>query len=174
MKLTWFGGSTFRVHIGGWMIVVDPQGAPGSIDSTELVSGADKVLTLADDLPLVDARKWAPRKVGALIDAAAELPEVLVHRLAEAAVLIEAVGEPPLVIATAEVTEAGRWGREAVVVVAGKELPQTAMSVVNEIGPRLIAIAGGEQAIEETIEAVRELLDGTGLMAMEPALALEV
>ena len=57
---------------------------------------------------------------------------------------------------------------------AGKNLPQTAVSVVNEIGPRLMAIAGGEHAIEETIEAVRDLLDGAGLMAMEPALALEV
>jgi hypothetical protein len=174
MKLTWFGGTTFRVHIGGWMIVVDAEGVPGSVDSTELVSGADMVFGLADDLPQVDARKWAPRKVGALIDEAAELPGVLVHRLGEAVVLVEAVGEAPLVIAMGEVPEAGRWGRDAVVIVAGKSLPQTAVSVVNEIGPRLIAIAGSEHAIEETIEAVQELLDGTGLMAMEPALALEV
>ena len=174
MKLTWFGGTTFRIHIGGWMIVVDPQGAPGSIDSTELVSGADKIIELEGGLPQADPRKWMPRKVGALIDAAAALPEVLVHRLGEAVVLIEAVGEAPLVIATGEVSEAGRWGRDAVVVIAGKDLPRTAVSVVNEIGPRLIAVAGGEHAIEETIEAVRELLDGTGLMAMEPALALEV
>jgi hypothetical protein len=156
------------------MIVVDPKGVPGSIDSTELVSGADMVVGLSGDLPLADARKWVPRKVGALIDEAAALPEVLVHRLGEGVVLVEAVGEAPLVIATGELPEAGRWGRDAVVIVAGKNLPQTAVSVVNEIGPRLLAIAGGEHAIEETIEAVRELLDGTGLMAMEPALALEV
>lgn len=174
MKLTWFGGTTFRIHIGGWMVVVDAEGAPGSIDSTELVSGADKIVELAGDLSQADARKWVPRKVGALIDAAAELPEVLVHRLDDGVVLVEAVGEAPLVIATGEVPEAGRWGRDAVVIVAGKHLAQTAASVVNEIGPRLIAIAGGERAIEETIEAVRELLDGTGLMAMEPALALEI
>jgi len=174
MQLTWFGGTTFRIHVGGWMIVVDPQSAPGSIDTTELVSGADRVFGLGDDLPLVDARKWAPRKVGALIDETAALPEVLVHRLGATAVLVEAVGESPLVIATGAVPETARWAREAVVIVAGTELPRTAVSVVNEIGPRLIAIAGGEQAIEETIEAVRNLLDGTGLMAMEPALALEV
>ena len=88
--------------------------------------------------------------------------------------LIEALGEAPLVIATGEVSEAGRWGREAVVVVAGGNLPGTAVSVVNEIGPRLIAIAGGEHAAEEAIEAVRDLLDGAGLMVMEPGLALEV
>lgn len=172
MKLTWFGGTTFRVYVGGKVLVVDAEGVPGGIDRTELVSGADRVFRLADDLPDAGA-KWAPRKVGALIDEA-ELPEVLVFRLGENAVMIEAVGEAPLVMATGEVLEAGRWGREAVVVVAGKDLPGTARSVVNEIGPRLLALAGGEHAVDTTIEAVRDLLDGTGLMAMEPALALEV
>ncbi|HEY9010049.1 MAG TPA: hypothetical protein VIN06_03435, partial [Devosia sp.] len=115
MRLTWFGGTTFRIHIGGRMLVVDAEGAPDWVDATELVSGADKVFAFSDDLPGVEARKWAPRKVGALIDQGAELPEVLVFRLAEDAVLIEALGEAPLVIATGEVPEAGRWGREAVV-----------------------------------------------------------
>jgi len=172
MKLTWFGGTTFRIHIGGKVLVVDAEGAPGGIDRTELVSGADRVLELGETLPDAGPR-WAPRKVGALIEEG-ELPEVLVFRLNENAVLVEAVGEAPLVLATGEVPEARRWGREAVVIVAGRDLPGTARSVVNEIGPRLIALAGGEHAIEATIEAVRDLLDGTGLMAMEPALALEV
>lgn len=174
MQLTWFGGTTFRIHIGGKMLVVDAEGASGGIDRTELLSGADRAFGLADDLPAAEARRWAPRKVGALIDAETELPEALVWRLGPNVVLIEAVGEPPLLIATGEGTEAGRWGRDAVVIVAGSNLPKTAVSVVNEIGPRLLAIAGGEHAIDETIEAVRDLLDGTGLMAMEPALALEI
>jgi hypothetical protein len=174
MKLTWFGGTTFRIHVGGRMLVVDASGAPGWVDATELVSGADKVVALSDALPDVEPRKWAPRKVGALINEGAELAEVLVYRLAKDAVLVEALGEAPLVIATGEVPDAGRWGREAVVVVAGKDLPATAVNVVNEIGPRLIAIAGGEHAAEEAIEAVRDLLDGAGLMVMEPGLALEV
>ena len=172
MKLTWFGGTTFRIYAGGQVLVVDAEGAPRSIDRTELVSGADRVFGLGDDLPAAGTR-WAPRKVGALIDEGA-LPEVLVFRLSENALLVEAVGEAPLVIATGEVPEAGRWGREAVVIVAGKDLPGTARSVVNEIGPRLLALAGGEHAVEATIEAVRDSLDGTGLMALEPALALEV
>lgn len=156
------------------MLVVEAEGAPDWVDATELVSGADKVLALADALPEVEARKWVPRKLGALIDEGAGPPEVLVFRLADDAVLIEAPGESPLMIATGEVPEGGRWGREAVVVIAGRNLPGTAVSVVNEIGPRLIAIAGGEHAAEEAIEAVRDLLDGAGLMVMEPGLALEV
>lgn len=174
MKLTWFGGTTFRIHIGGQMLVVDAEGAPSPVDRTELLSGADHAFGLGDDLPGVEARKWAPRKVAALIDEGAGLSGAMVHRLAGAAVLIEAIGEPPLVIATGSVPETGRWGREAIVVVAGKDLPGTAASVINEIGPRLIAIAGGEAAIEATIATVRDLLEDTGLMAMEPALALEV
>ena len=173
MQLTWFGGTTFRIHIGGKMLVVDAEGAPGGIDRTELLSGADRVFGLADVLPEAGER-WAPRKVGALIDADAELPETLVFRLGPEAVLVEAVGEPPLVLATGEVPEAGRWGREAVVIVAGEDLPRTAAGVINQIGPRLIALAGGEHAIDDTIDAVRDLLDDTGLMAMEPALALEI
>jgi hypothetical protein len=174
MKLTWFGGTTFRIHIGGQMIVVDREGAPERIDSAELVSGADQIVDLADAFLQIDPRKWSPRRVEALIDEGATMPGVVVHRLAATAVLIEAAGEPPLVIATGDVPEAGRWGREAVVVIAGRNLPRTAASVVNEIGPRLIAIAGGEHVIEDTIAAVRDLLEDTGLMAMEPALALEV
>jgi hypothetical protein len=174
MQLTWFGGTTFRIHIGGKMLVVDAEGAPGRIDRTELLSGADRAFGLGDALPEAEPRKWQPRKVGALIDEGTDLPDVLVFRLAAEAVLVEAAGEPPLVIATGAVPEAGRWGREAVVVVAGRNLPETAASVVNEIGPRLIAIAGGEQAVDETIEALRDRLDGTGLMAMEPTLALEI
>ncbi len=172
MKLTWFGGTTFRIHAGGQVLVVDAEGAPGGIDRTELVSGADRVFGLADALPEAGPR-WTPRKVGALIDDAG-LPEVLAFRLSDNSVLIEAVGEAPLVIATGDVPEAGRWGKEAVVIVAGKDLPGTARSAINEIGPRLLALAGGEHAVEATIEAVRDLLDGTGLMAMEPVLALEV
>lgn len=174
MKLTWFGGTTFRIHTGGRMLVVEAEGALDWVDGAELVSGADRALGFSDVLPQVDARRWAPRRVGALIDEGAELPEVLVFRLTADAVLIEALGEAPLVIATGGVPEAGRWGREAVVVIAGRDLPGTAVSVVTEIGPRLIAIAGGEHAAEEAIEAVRDLLDGAGLMVMEPGLALEV
>jgi hypothetical protein len=173
VKLTWFGGTTFRVHAGGRVVVVDVAGAPGGIERAELLSGADLAFALGDALPAAGAR-WAPRKVGALIDDAAELPDVLVFRLGEAAVLVEAVGEAPLVIATGKVPEVGRWGREAVVIVAGRNLPATATSVLNEIGPRLLALAGGEHEVDQTIEAVRDLLDGAGLMAMEPALALEV
>ncbi len=174
MKLTWFGGTTLRLHIGGRMLVVDAEGAPDWIDRTELLSGADRAFALGDELPQIDPQRFQPRKVGALIDTGEELPEVLVHRAGPDAVLIEAVGESPLLLVTGPVEGFGRWARDAVVVLSGREMQATALSVMDEIGPRLIAIAGADAAVEAVIEAIRDRLDGTGLMALEPGMALEV
>lgn len=174
MKLTWFGGTTLRLHIGGRILVVDAGGAPDWIDRTELLSGVDRAFALGDDLPRIDPQRFQPRKVGALIDAGDELPDVLVHRAGPDAVLIEAVGESPLLLVTGAVEGFGRWTRDAVVIVAGREMPATAQSVMDEIGPRLIAIAGPDAAVDAVIEVIRDRLDGTGLMALEPGMALEV
>lgn len=174
MKLTWFGGTTLRLHIGGQMLVVDAEGAPDWIDRTELLSGADHAFALSDTLHEIDPQRFQPRKVGALIDAGDELPEVLVHRAGPDVVLIEAVGESPLLLVTGPVEGFGRWARDAVVVLSGREMQATARSVMDEIGPRLIAIAGADAAVEAVIEAIRDRLDGTGLMALEPGMALEV
>lgn len=174
MKLTWFGGTTLRIHVGGRVLVVDANGAPDWVDRAELLSGADQVVALDGDLPTADARRWQPRKVGAMIDMDEGPAEVLVHRLGQTSLLIEAAGEPPLILATGEVPEVGRWGADAVVAIAGPEPERTALSVVNEIGPRLMAIAGSDADVERVISVVRDLLDGTGLLALEPAMALEV
>jgi hypothetical protein len=174
MKLTWFGGTTLRIHVGGRILVCDADGAPERIDRAELLSGADRAFALDDDLPVIDPQRWAPRKVAALIDETADLPEMLVHRAGENAVLIEAVGEPPLLLATGEIEAMGRWVREAVVVIAGRDLPRTARSILDECGPRLIAVAGPESAMDAVIAEIGNRLDGTGLLSLEPGLALEV
>lgn len=173
MKLTWFGGTTMRLHVGGRVIVCDPQGAPEWVDRTELVSGADRAVRLDEDFPALDARRWQPRRVAALIEADAA-PEVLLHRLGPGALLVEAAGEPPLVIATGAVPEAGRWGAEAVVVVAGRQPEMTAVEALEAMAPRLLVVAASEAVVERVIAAVRDRLDGTGLMALEPAMAVEL
>ena len=174
MKLTWFGGTTLRLHIGGRMLVVDAEGAPDWIDQTELLSGADRSFGLSDDLPQIDPQRFQPRKVGALIEMGEELPDVLVHRAGPKAVLVEAVGESPLLLVTGAAEGFGRWARDAVVVIAGRQIEATARTVMDEIGPRLIAIAGPDASVDAVIDALRDQLDGTGLMALEPGLALEV
>jgi L-ascorbate metabolism protein UlaG (beta-lactamase superfamily) len=42
MKLTWFGGTTLRIHIGGQILVSDPAYAPAAVEEAELVSGANR------------------------------------------------------------------------------------------------------------------------------------
>lgn len=69
MKLTWFAGMTFRLHIGGEIVVTQPDGAPEAIEMAELVSGADRVVRAGDGLPAFDAGSWRLRKPVRLIDA---------------------------------------------------------------------------------------------------------
>ena len=39
---------------------------------------------------------------------------------------------------------------------------------------RLIAVAGNETAVDQVLAAIGDRLDGTGFMALEPGMALEV
>jgi len=176
MKLTWFGGTTMRIHIGGKMLVIDAAGAPVGIDRTELVSGADVVLSLADlaGIEAGEPASWAPRKAGALIDEA-ELPELQIFRLGDALV-VDAVGERPLLLVTGEIERMGRWAWNAVVVVLGaaEALPDTAAIALERLGPKLIAVAGPEAAVDQVMLRLQNRLDGTGFMALEAGLALEV
>ncbi|MEO8685228.1 MAG: hypothetical protein ABI414_10360 [Devosia sp.] len=176
MKLTWFGGTTMRIHIGGKMLVIDAEGAPAGIDRTELVSGADIVLSLAylAGIDAVEPASWAPRKAGALIDEA-DMPDLLIHRLGSALV-VDAVGEQPLLLVTGEIERMGRWTWNAVAVVLGapEALPDRAANVLERLSPKLIALAGPDGAVEQVMLRLQNRLEGTGFMALEAGLALEV
>ena len=179
MKLTWFGGTTIRVHIGGSILVADPAGAPGNVDRVELVAGADATFGLraeGEAMPLADPLDWQPRRPPALLDEDDEDQDVFLWRLAGGGVLIDAVGEPPLLLVTGAFGAAGRWARDAVVVILGGG-PGTAgiaSNVLDALAPRLMALAASEAAIDATFAALRDRLNGTALVALEPGLALEV
>jgi len=177
MKLTWFGGTTMRVHIGGVMLVIDAEGAPEGIDRTELVSGADRLVTFGDmaGLEAIEPADWAPRRMPALIDET-DAAEVGVYRVGDAAILVDAVGERPLLLVIEEVARLGRWVSNAVVVVMGvpEALPDLTAQVLERLAPKLVAVAGPEDAVDQVILRVQNLLDGTGFMALETGLALEV
>lgn len=174
MKLTWFGGTTLRAYLGGAIIVVDPDGAPGGIDRGELLAGADRVAALADAaVPLVDPAKWRPVAVRPLDEAPP--PEIL--RIAPSALLIAASGEPPLVIlGPGEPPRFGRWADGAVLVLtSGREALVAVATVLLDVArPRLIALAVDEQTLDLAIAELSEHLDGAGLVSLEPGLALEV
>ncbi|WP_108461291.1 hypothetical protein [Devosia naphthalenivorans] len=174
MKLTWFGGTTVRVHIGGVILVVDPDGAPAAVDRAELLSGADRVIK-AGELRSVDFSNWRPRKVGRLLD---ETEETSVDAWSNesGAILIEALGEAPLLLIPHSVPPLGRWVEGAIVVLfgGGGQLVDLGRALLDERSPRLLALAGNEAAIDDAVPRLRDHLDGSGLVALEAGMALEV
>jgi hypothetical protein len=179
MKLTWFSGTTIRIHIGGIMLVADPDGAPAGIDRGELMSGAERTFALAAPDPALvttDPAIWRPQRPRRAIDEAAP-PPVLVHHIGPGAVLVDAFAEPPLVLVTGtEPPRLGRWGSDTVVVLfgAGEEPVAAAATLLDATPPRLIALAATETDLDRAIDRLRPLLDGTSLVSLEPGLALEV
>ncbi|WP_423068048.1 hypothetical protein [Devosia sp. CN2-171] len=168
MKLTWFGGTTIRIHIGGSILVCDPAGI-GGVDPDELVSGADRVFSMGE-LDRVDAATWQPGRAGSMLD---EVGEVSVHGI-EGGAIVAAPGEPPLVLTTATPPRLGRWGRDSVVVAFGDVADQLAADVLDAVGPKLIAVAAPERVVDKTFSALRNRLNGTGLTSLEVGLALEI
>lgn len=171
MKLTWFAGSTIRVHVGGRILVADPARISG-VDAGELVSGADATFFIDDAGEAVDPALWQPRRAAAMIDAD-DVPEVLVHGI-EGGALVAAPGEAPLVLLKAPMARAGRWARDAVVVVFGDDADALAGRVLDEVGPYLIAIAAPDATVERAIAMLRDKVGETLLVALEPGMALEV
>ncbi|MEO8882249.1 MAG: hypothetical protein ABI377_02345 [Devosia sp.] len=180
MKLTWFAGTTMRIHIGGQILVADADDAPASIDRRELVSGADRTFGLATAdpaLPKIDPAAWRPRPVKSLLDQAPADAEVKILSIGHRTVLIGAVGEPPLVlIASSKAPHFGRWADDAVVVLFGAREGLVAMGTVllDIARPKLIALATDEATIDLAVDELREHLDGAGLVSLESGLAVEV
>ena len=180
MKLTWFADTTLRIHIGGEILVCDAANAPVFVDRRELVSGADRLFTLSPDdsaLPVADPVKWRPRVAPKFVDEPTTALEVIVSRLGPGAVLIDAIGESPLLLlASAPPLRLGRWLNDAVVVLFGKgDAIVAAGSELLELAPpRLLVMASDETSVDRAIADLRGRLEGTALVALEPALALEV
>jgi hypothetical protein len=100
-------------------------------------------------------------------------PEVVVLGIGGGA-LVAAPGEPPLVLLKGPMGRAGRWARDAVVVVFGDAADALAGQVLEDIGPHLIAVAAEDAVIERAVGALRDKVGETLLVALEPGMALEV
>jgi hypothetical protein len=177
MKLTWFAGATIRIHIGGQVLVAEPERAPGWVDRRELVAGADRVFALADaDIPAVDPEKWRRKRPVRPLDEAGP-PAVEIVRLAADILLVDAPGEPALVLVGApDLPPIGRWADDAVIVLfgAGEAIIAAATVLLDIAEPRLLALAADEAALDLAVAELREHLDGTALISLEPGLAVEV
>jgi hypothetical protein len=176
MKLTWFGGTTVRIHIGGVIIVIDARSAPKGIDSSELVSGADTVIAdFGRHLDAVDPIGWRPRKAPSVLEEADFDPAVNAWKIDSVGILIDAVGESPLLLTTEyEMPDLGRWAEKAVVVLLGTGFRVRAENLIDAAAPRLIALGGSEADIDEAFEALSGRDFGVGLISLEAGLAVEV
>ncbi|ODT68510.1 MAG: hypothetical protein ABS75_20270 [Pelagibacterium sp. SCN 63-23] len=173
MKLTWFGNTAFRIHIGGQVLAVDAGEAVG-VEVRELVSGADHVITLNGNPAIADLVGWKPRRPERLLDAADQPRPVQVWSAAPDCLLIEPDEDMPLLIAAGAVPPLGRWAEKAVVVLAGQGLARRGTMLVEAAIPRLIALAGTDAELDAAFAQLPPKLDGAGLVALEPGLAVEV
>jgi hypothetical protein len=173
VKLTWFGDATFRIQIGGQVLVIEPEAAPDGIDRGELVSGADQVLAMRKGGKQVDLETWRPRPAQRLLEAGDALRPVQVWSVDDCGLLIDGDDDRPLLLSVGALPKPGRWADKAVVVLAGNELADRAERLLDAVAPTLVALAGREAEIDAALDRVRDRLDGTGLIALEPALAVE-
>lgn len=173
MKLTWFGGTTMRVHIGGTILVLDAEAAPPTISPAELTGGADRLLGLSAGEEPIDPQTWRPRSGGRLLDES-EAPAVECWSIGPSSLVVDAPGEPPLVILAADSPVLGRWVDRAVVVLLGTDGTERATTLLDRHAPRLLALGVYDADLDRAFAQLPPRLDGTGLLALERGLAVEV
>lgn len=174
MKLTWFGAATFRIHAGGAILVVEPGTAGAGIDRAELVSGADRVVDFGAGDVSGEAAAWKPRAPLRPLEADEQNRSPDIVALDGDTLVIDADGEVPLLVARGDVPSLGKWSDRAVFVLAGRGLAERVESLLERVSPRLIALAGEEAELDAAFSVARDRLDGTGMIALEMALAVEV
>ncbi|KKB09621.1 hypothetical protein [Devosia chinhatensis] len=174
MKLTWFGNTTFRIHTGGQIVVVDAGAAPKRIDANELVSGADHVIGLNGNRKVTELPAWKPRPRQRLLDAGEQVRPVEVWSAAPDCLLIDADEDMPLLLIAGSVPQLGRWAEKTVIVIVGQTLAQRVERLVDIALPRLIALAGDDDELDRAFAKLQHKLDGASLIALEPGLAVEV
>jgi hypothetical protein len=180
MKLTWFGGTTLRVYVGGEIVVVDPDTAPAGVSQQELRSGADRVVSLRDPNPRIDPERWTVPRPSRPMDNPRPL-EVMSIGLDTC--LISGESDPPLLILNVtDLPRFGHWVDGAVIVLFGeKGAALVADIVVLDLAkPKHLVLA----AENETIERLFDRVDATDLddsfwrdhsfSSLEPGLAVEV
>ncbi|MBB4050508.1 hypothetical protein GGR20_000126 [Devosia subaequoris] len=176
MKLTWFGNSTFRIYIGGQIAIIDVDGAPDGVESSELTSGADLLIPdFGRGLLEIEPSGWTPRKPPRLVDTLdGQERRVEVHRASQGCIVFDAPDEAPLILLRdGDAPPFGRWTEQAVIVLVGPQLRERAERLAEETRPKLVALAGGVGEIDAAFDYLGNRLSGTGLIALEPGLAVE-
>jgi len=178
MKLTWFGGTTLRVYIGGEIIVVDAERAPKGVNPLELTSGANRVVQLGDSNPRVDPQTWKPPRAVRAMD---EARPVDVFSIGPETCLISGESDPPVLICSAlELPRLGHWVDGSVMVLFGQRGAAVAEAVMalDLAKPRHLVLAADEETVDGLVDRLDAIDDRLwaelSFSSLEPGLALEV
>lgn len=177
MKITWFGGSTFRIYTGGQIIVADAELAPSDLAHEELVAGADTLLTLAGGtsyLPPFHAENWHAKQRLRLIDQQEE-NAVSISGVAGTGVLVESTSERPLLLLPHPQDDMRNVISNAFVVLFGapQGIEESVAKLLSQVRPPLIGLATEELSASQ-MSALAQMANGVSIQVLEHGLALEM
>lgn len=176
MKITWFGGTTFRLYVGGRIFVTDADKAPSGVDPHEVAAAADYKVDLTDriaDFPFLDAENWERRRPLRVIDAPEEDIFEL-YTISGEGIFIDEPEEGPVIIAPAGETAWGHFADDAVVILFGESaaVSEGIKSLTVAARPKLIAIATSQLSDVE-IGALSKACRKCPMQVLEAGLSLE-
>lgn len=178
MKITWFAAMTFRIHIAGRIVVTHADGAPDGVDATELIAGAQTVVSSeSPDLAAFDPAIWRPRRRTRLIDNDPGDEGLDLFRLGIRGLVADSADEGLLIIEdAAAAAQWSRWADNAVAVLSGSGAQCAAhgTALLDIARPRLIALAITDGEIDVAFSALAQRLGDASLIVLEPGLAVEV
>lgn len=173
MKLTWFGGHTYRIYLDGRIYLVSDGQTPDGVDQAEVAAGADQTIDLnsaATDLSAFDPANatWnAPRR---LIDEPENTVPSL-HAFGGGVLFLDA-NEPALLVAPTTTEGWGRFADGSTVILGPANLAETATAILKAAQPELIAIAAPELD-DETFASLATIRGRTAIQLLEPGMAIE-
>lgn len=176
MKITWFGGSTFRLYIGGQIFVTDEKRAPAGVDAHEVAAAADHRIDLSDgivEFDTLDVENWQRKRPRRVIDEPVEEIAALFTIEGEA-LFIDEPQEGPVIVAPGGQTAWGRFADNAVVVLYGAPpaVLEGAQALLIAARPKLIAIAS-EGFSDRQFESLGKVCGDCALQILEQGFAVE-
>lgn len=171
MKITWFGGTIFRLYVGGKIVVVDGQKS----SDVEVGAAADHTIDLQNGLSALDAFEPSvpSRKVRRSLLEEADAPVLKLQHIDNAALRLSESGEDDVVLATGLVP----WGRFAdggVIILAGHAdaMMDAAENLFSAARPRLLALAVSDLD-DAQFGHLAQICGDCAVQVLEPGLALE-
>lgn len=178
MKITWFADMTFRIQIAGRIVVTHVDGAPEGIDRTELIAGAQTVVsTQSSDLAPFDPTEWRPRRRPRLIDEEEGDEGLDLYRFGARGLVAYSVDEGLLVLEDAGA--GAQWNRfadncVAVLSGSGAQCAAHGTALLDIARPRLIALAIYDGEVDLAFDTLAPKLGQASLIVLEPTMAVEV